>query len=135
MKHATIGTLIQTTLKAAVAAGLLAAPVSAQSAGALEQIHAMAASANSFSAHATVAKQYRLHAEALDTMAAEHEKNVRELTRVAGASLRKNPGSASRMLQNEKTKAMEARRWARETMVLADHHLRLAVESQAVAGN
>ncbi len=129
-----LGTIRNWMLMGTVAA-VMAVPGMAQTPGALEDAHAMAASANSGSAHAAVAKQYRLHAEAMDAKAAEHEKNVREYTRAAGASIHKNPGGAPRALQNEKAKAMEARRAARETMALADRHLRLAVESQAVAGN
>lgn len=109
----------------------LTVPAAAQSLIALEQVHSMAATANSAAKHAEVAKQYRLHAEALDTQATEHEKNVANLTRNTSATVKKWPGMATRQLQNEKAKALEARRAARQTMELADRHVRLAVEAQA----
>jgi hypothetical protein len=110
-----------------------------QSAAAMEQTHAMAAKAKTASNHATVAKQYRLQAEAFSTRAAEHEKDVADYTRAAGASIHKWPGSASGLLQKAKANAVEARKAAREASALADRHIRLAVEAQAtdqaVVGN
>ena len=101
----------------------------------LDRVHAMARTANTAASHAAVAKQYRLHADALDAKAAEHEKDAREFTRASGAIVHKWPGMASGQLQTAKTNAMEARRAARETRALADHHIRLAVEAQAESNN
>lgn len=121
------------------AALLMTVAASAQSTAALEQLQAAASKANTAASHASVAKQYRLHAEAMAAKASAHEKDVAELTRAAGASIHKWPGSASGMLQKAKTNAVEARKEAREASALADHHIRLAVEAQvsdlAVAGN
>jgi len=113
------------------AAVVMAVSVNAQSAAALEEVHAKAVSARTAASHAAVAKEYRLHAQALEAKAAGHEKNVKELTRASGAAVHKWPGLASRQLQNEKASAVETRRAARETMALADRHIRLAVEAQA----
>jgi hypothetical protein len=126
---------IQSWMMMAALGLLVGVPAGAQSVRSVEQTHAMAATADSPTEHATAARQYRLHAEALDAKAEEHETKVKALTRAAGASIYKWPGMASGQLKNEKAKAMEARRNAREMMALADRHLRLAVEAQAVAAD
>lgn len=112
-------------------AALMTGAAYGQTTAKLEQTHALASSAKSATQHATVAKQYRQHAESFGAQAAEYEKNVRDLTRASGAAAIKWPGLASGQLQKEKAKALEARRAERETKELADRHLRLAVEAQA----
>lgn len=112
---------------------LLSVPAMAQSLMALSATHAKAASATTAAQHATVAKEYRLHAESLNAQAAAHEKSVKDLVR-AMPQVQKWPGLASGQLQTEKSKAVETRRAAREAMELADHHMRLAVEAQAQNG-
>ena len=118
---------------------LMTVAADAQNTAGLEQLQAMAAKANTAASHAAVARQYRGYAEALNAKAVSHEKDVADLTRAAGASIHKWPGSASGALQKAKTSAVEARKEAREASALADHHIRLAVEAQAsdlaVAGN
>jgi hypothetical protein len=116
---------------AAAMALAMTLPTAAQQLIALEQVHNMAATANTAAKHAEVAKQYRLHAEALEAKAVEHEKNVAAMSRNTSATVKKWPGMATRQLQTEKQKAVEARRAARQTMALADRHMRLAVEAQA----
>ncbi len=113
------------------AALLMTVGANAESKAAMEQLQAMAAKANTAASHAAVAKQYRLHAESLTAKATGHEKDVADLTRAAGASIHKWPGSASGMLTKAKANAVEARKAAREASALADHHIRLAVEAQA----
>lgn len=129
-----------TWMAAAVAAIALTVPASAQNQNlaSIERVHAQAAEANTAAKHAEVARQYRLHAEALESQAKQYEKEAASLTRSAGAIVHKFPGMATGQLQKTKTKAVETRRAARETMALADRHIRLAVEAQAgapVAGN
>ena len=118
---------------------LMTVAANAQDTAGLEQLQAMAAKANTASSHAAVARQYRGYAEALNAKAASHEREVADLTRAAGASIHKWPGSASGALQKAKANAVEARKEAREASALADRHIRLAVEAQAtnevVAGN
>lgn len=115
----------------ALAGFLLAMPATAQTLAALESIHSTARNATTAAEHAAVAKQYRLHSEALDAQAAAHEKNVKDLTRAAGAMMHKWPAMAPAKLQKERTKAVETRRAARESASLAERHARLAVEAQA----
>ncbi len=110
---------------------LMTVAANAQSNVGLEQLQAMAEKANTTASHAAVARQYRGYAEALNAKAASHEKDVAELTRAAGASIHKWPGSASGALQKAKANAVEARKEAREASALADRHIRLAVEAQA----
>lgn len=119
-------------------AAFLTGAAHGQTAAKLEQTHALAGSARTTAQHATVAKQYRQHADSFGAQASAHEKNVRDLTRASGAATVKWPGLASGQLQKEKAKALEARRAERETKELADRHLRLAIESQGeltAAGN
>lgn len=130
-----------TWMAAAAAAIALAIPAAAQNntLPSLVRVHGQAADANSPAKHAEVARHYRLHAESLNAQAAAWEQEAAELTRASGAPVLKWPGLASGQLQDVKTSALEARRAALETMALADHHLRMAVETQAngpvVAGN
>ena len=120
-------------------AALMTGAAYGQTTAKMERTHSLASSARTSVQHATVSKQYRQHAESFAAQAAEHEKNVRDLTRASGAAPIKWPGLASGQLQKEKEKALEARRAERETKELADRHLRLAVEAQAeptdAAGN
>lgn len=115
--------------------GLLAltVPAMAQTLVAIESTHSKAAAADTAAKHAAVAKEYRLHAEALNAKAVEHEKNVQGYVR-AMPQMRKFPGMAPAAMQKEKSKAVEARRAANEAMALADRHVRLAVEAQATGG-
>lgn len=128
-------------MAAAVAAMALTVPAFAQNNAlpSLVRVHGQAADANSPAKHAEVARNYRLHAEALNAQAAGLEKEAVALTRAGGAPVVKWSGLGAGKLQDVKTNALETRRAARETMDLADYHLRLAVETQAggpaVAGN
>jgi hypothetical protein len=117
----------------ALALAGLSVPAFAQTLTALESTHSRAAEANTAAKHAAVAKEYRLHAEALKAKATEHEKNVQAYVR-AMPQMQKWPGMAPQAMQREKSKAVEARRAANEAMALADLHIRLAVEAQATAG-
>lgn len=97
----------------------------------LEPVHVRAARADTAAEHAAVARDYRLQAEAFAAKAAAHEKEAAQLTRASGAMIHKWPAMASRQLQNEKAKALEARRAELESRALADRHIRLAVEAHA----
>ena len=82
--------------------------------------------------HAAVAKQFRLRAEALDIQAAKHEESARRRAESATAIMGKWPAMAPRILQEDKQKAMEARRAARENHELAEKHRQLSLEALAV---
>jgi hypothetical protein len=126
-------------MSVAALAAAVAVPMSAQSLIALEQVHAMAERAVTPAAHAEVAKQYRLHAEALEAKAVAREKEAEGYRRSLGSTARKWPGMATGKLRSAQADAAEYRRAAAETRLLADRHIRLAVEAQAVnpaeAGN
>jgi hypothetical protein len=122
---------IGTWTLAAVAAVMLASPVSAQSKATLEELKVAAAKANTPSQHAAVAKQYRLQSEAFEAQAVEFEKSAKRGVEIMGAQAHKWPGMIPQGVQNDKAKAVEARRAAKETKQLADQHIRLAVEAQA----
>jgi hypothetical protein len=98
------------------------------------KLESLAVEARTPAEHATVSRHFRLRAEALDAKAAEHEANVRKLTKSAGAMVHKWPGMAPKSLQMERENAMEARRAARESRNLAEKHLRLSVEALGSAG-
>jgi hypothetical protein len=126
-----------TFLTMTIVGGLLAGSTfaAAQSVAA-ERLQAMAVAADTPAKHASVARQYRLQAERFEAEAVKHEKDVKDLTRVSGAIVHKWPAMATRQLQTAKDNAIAARRAARESMELADKHIRLAVEAQATgAGN
>ena len=109
-----------------VSVGLQAEPVLSA-----ERLHAMAREAKTVKEHAEVSRHYRLRAAALEAEAAKHEADAAAYTRSLGAMQYKWPAMAPRALQTAKQKAVEARGAARESMVLADRHLRLSVEAQA----
>lgn len=130
-------TFMRATQMAAVA--LVALTGSAQSAVAKQtpdstaQLAALAREARTPSDHATVAKGYRLQAESLEAKAAEHEARVERLSKHQPPVIHKWPAMGSGDLAKAKRQALDARRAARESRQLADHHLRLSVEAQANA--
>lgn len=81
--------------------------------------------------HAKVAKSYRLQAEAFDAKAAEHEARAAALAKHQPGIAYKWPAMAPPDITTAKQQAMEARRAARESRELAEHHLRLSVEALA----
>jgi hypothetical protein len=103
----------------------------AQDTPAMREVHLMAKNAATTEEHATVAKQYRLQAEALAAKAVEHEAEVKRLMRSGGPMVHKWPALAPKGIQREKDLALEARRASRESQRLADHHVRLSVEALA----
>ena len=103
----------------------------AQDSPAMREVHLMAKNATTTGEHAAVAKQYRLQAEQLTAKAVEHEAEVTRLMRSAGPIVHKWPAMAPKGIQRAKDQAIEARRASRESQRLADHHLRMSVESLA----
>jgi len=126
--------MLRTALYTAAIAAMLGLPAAAAQAPAAERLQAMARTAATAPEHAEVAKQYRLHAEALDAQAAKQEEQVTKLARSAGATADKWPAMANGH-QEAKEKAVQARRAAAESRKLADHHARLVVEAQATPAN
>lgn len=122
-------------LTAAALAMFLTVPATAQQPASEAELRTLAENADSASDHARVAKEYRLRAEKFEAEAIEHEQRVKNLTRSAGAMARKWPGMATNQLQKAKRQAVEARRAAQENMALADRHIRLSVEAQAVTAD
>lgn len=123
---------IRSLITLAAAAAVMSVPAAAAEPMPHDRLQALARSASTPAEHAEVAKQYRLHAEAQEAIAAQHEARVAQLTRSSGAIIHKWPGMASAQLQAARRDAVQARRAARESWELADRHLRLAVEAQAV---
>ncbi|MGE0592385.1 MAG: hypothetical protein AB7G23_18930 [Vicinamibacterales bacterium] len=81
--------------------------------------------------HASVARDYRLRAEAFEEQAQEHEADaVRLAERRRFPVELKMPAVLRRDGERERRLAMQARRAAREAYERADHHIRLAVEEQ-----
>lgn len=113
------------------AAVLMSVGLQAEPLRSAERLHSMARETKTAKDHAKVSKQYRLQAEALEAEAAKHEAAAAEYTRSLGPMRHKWPAMAPRALHEAKQKAVEARQAARESRVLADRHLRLAVEAQA----
>jgi len=110
----------------------LAAPGFAQS---NEQAQLMARSreARTVSEHADLARHFRLQAEAFDQKAAERETVAARQARQAPSIVHKWPSMATGSVNRVKQQAIEARRAAQESRGLAERHLRLAVEAQAVS--
>ena len=96
-----------------------------------ERLQAMANGASTPAEHAAVARYYRLRAEAFEQRASEHEASVRKMSAATAPMIHKHPGMAPRKLQEEKDRAVQARRAAQEAYRLADKHVTLAVEAQA----
>jgi hypothetical protein len=81
--------------------------------------------------HAKVAKQYRLRAESLQEKAEKHEADARKLRSTnANPMASKWPAMVNNGADRERRLAMQARRAAQECFELANHHVRLAVETQ-----
>lgn len=96
-----------------------------------ESLSAMASKASTHAEHATVAKHYRLQAQAFEEEAAGHEKRAAKLAASAPPISHKWPSMAPRALHEAKQKALDARRAARESHLLAQRHVNLAVEAQS----
>lgn len=124
---------LRTLMLTAVSAGiLLTVPAFGADLGiAPTELQALEKTADTPAEHATIAKHYRLRAEALEAKAAEHERNVQRYSQAAGAIAQKWPAMAPRNIQKEKDLALEARRAARESRELAQHHIGRSVEALA----
>jgi hypothetical protein len=105
-----------------------ASSAAAQDTPALREVHLMAKDATTTEEHAAVARQYRLQAEALTAKAVEHETEVARLLRSSGPLAHKWPAMASKGAQREKDLAIAARHASRESLRLADYHVRMSVE-------
>jgi hypothetical protein len=95
-----------------------------------KEIAKLADSARTATDHASVAKAYRLRAEAFTEMAEKHEAEVAKKQngpQIGMAS--KWPAMSRNSAQREKQKAIDARRAARESEQLAAYHTQLAVEA------
>ncbi len=95
------------------------------------RLTALAGEARTSAEHAKVAKEYRLQAESFEATAAEYDATVKRLSKNPSPMTYKWPSMASPDLVQAKQKAVEARRAARESRELADHHLRRSVEALA----
>lgn len=115
--------------KSALALALIRSSMAAGPQLEAAKLEGLAVEARTAARHAALSRQFRLRAEALDAEAAGHEANVEKLTKSAGAMVRKWPGMATKPLETEREKAMEARRAARESRKSAEKHLRLGVEA------
>lgn len=94
-----------------------------------KELAKMAEKADTASEHATVAKAYRLRAEAFTKIAEMHEEEVaRKQNGPKIGMAAKWPSMSRNSLQREKQRAIEARRSARECDELAALHTQLAVE-------
>ena len=116
---------------ALVASLTFAVPVRAQA----DQVALMAAAreARTLHEHADLARRFRLQAEAFDAKAAAHEAAAARVARQTPGMLQKWPAMMPPALTKAKQQALDARRSALESRVMADRHLRLAVETQATA--
>jgi hypothetical protein len=90
----------------------------------LEKVHKMAKEAVTASDHATVAKHYRLHAEAQEREAIALEKERGPLPAMA----HKWPSMVRKAGEKERSLAMQAKRTAKELLALSDKHMKLAIE-------
>lgn len=91
----------------------------------------MAREAKTPAEHATVAKHYRLRAEAFEAKAQKHEAEAQKLAARPRNPLEvKWPAMARKSWQRESQLAVQARRAAKESYDLADRHIRLAVEAE-----
>jgi hypothetical protein len=93
-----------------------------------EKLETMAKAAKTSTEHATVAKHYRLRAEAFEAKARQHETEARKLSGPRIGIDAKWPAMARKTAQREKQLAMEARRAAQENYALADKHIRMVIE-------
>ena len=98
-----------------------------------ESLAAMAGGASTHAEHAAVAKRYRLQAQAFEEEAAAHEKRAAKLAATAPPIVHKWPSMAPRALHGAKQQAIDARRAARESHLLAQRHINLSVEAQSSA--
>jgi len=128
-------TLTGMTLTGLLAALTLAIPtgtaMAQQTPDSTTQLAALARDARTPSEHARVSKGYRLQAESFDARAAEHEARVAKLSRNQPGITHKWPAMAPPDLVKAKQQAMDARKAARQSRELADHHLRMSVEANA----
>lgn len=81
--------------------------------------------------HADLARRFRLQAEAFDTSAAEYEAKAKALTASAPPSVKKWPHLTMPDVNKAKQRALDARRAARESRELSQHHAQQAVETLA----
>ncbi len=94
----------------------------------------MAESAQCAAEHAEVARGYRMRAEQLEAKAVKHEEKAKELeARPKGPMHHKWPAMAQKPWSKERDLAMQARRAAKESQLLADKHLRLGMENITAA--
>jgi hypothetical protein len=98
-----------------------------------ESLAAMATKASTRTEHATVAKHYRLQAQAFEEEAAAHEKRAAQYAASAPPIVHKWPSMAPRAHGESKQKAIAARRAALESYQLAQRHINLSVEAQSSA--
>lgn len=118
-------------LAPAVAGLSFALPLAAQAQETPDRLAALAREARTTRDHADLAKRYRLQAETFDAKAAELEaRATRDATTHPGIT-HKWPAMATQSMTRAKSEAIEARRAARESRLLANRHLRLAVEAEA----
>ena len=129
MTSMTISQALRISLAPIALALLTGTAVSAQNR--FDQLAALAREARTPAQHASLAKQYRLHAETFDRRAAELEARAGRLGRTLPGIAHKWPALAPPALNSAKQDALDARESARQSRDLADWHLRLSVEAQA----
>lgn len=126
----------QLTASAVLIAGWLAIPAAAQAQGPgadTARIAALAASATTAKAHATVAAEYRERGERFEAKAAEHEEAARRIEARRTALQKKLPAAAHDRAARERQLAQDARSAARESFQLASRHVAASVELLADA--
>lgn len=121
------------TSRAVVGASLLAlsvfaGPGMAQTAPG-QDLLALSREARTTRDHAELARRFRLQAEEFDATAAAHEARAKKLFDAAPTSVKKWPHITMPDVTRAKSQAMEARRAARESRELSEHHTQRAVES------
>lgn len=125
---------VMTTMAAAILLAAIEVPALAASPDPMlepAKLADVSRDARTASEHAAVAKQFRLRAEAFEVQAAKHEESARRRAESATAVIGKWPAMAPRVLQEDKQKAVEARRAAMENHELAEKHRQLSLEALA----
>jgi hypothetical protein len=129
--------MIRTVAILTVAAlGLTLSAAEKSSKGEEQEAARLAKAARTADEHRTVARLYQERAAALEEKAKRHEERADSLARREGYNPMKYkwPAMVQGPIDLERSKAMQARRAARESLALMDRHLRLAEEAPALAG-
>ncbi|MGE0394953.1 MAG: hypothetical protein AB7P67_15415, partial [Vicinamibacterales bacterium] len=122
--HAVVGAALMTLT---FLAGSGSAQTSTAQASVTPDLLALSREARTTRDHADLARRFRMQAEAFDTTAAEFEAKAKALTASAPPSVKKWPHLTMPDVTRAKQRAVEARRAARESRELSQHHAQQAV--------